>query len=184
MVMETRRLTLRRFKEEDLADFHAYAADPQVGPPAGWKPHESMEESREILNAFMRSEDIFALEEKESGRVIGSMGLHEDRKRDYKASLMIGYAMARSHWGRGLMVEGVNELLHYAFKELRTEIVSAYHYPFNTRSGRVLEKAGFTYEGILRLSSVLPDGSVVHDVCYSMTRSEFEALSSRKIQDE
>lgn len=176
MVMETERLRLRRFEEKDLDDFHDYAKDPQVGPPAGWKPHESLEESREILNAFMRSEDIFALVEKETGRVIGSMGLHEDRKRDYKGAIMIGYAMASTHWGRGLMLEGVCELLKYAFQELNTEIISAYHYPFNRRSGRVLEKAGFRFEGTLRLASVLPDGTIVDDVCYSMMRSEFETL--------
>ena len=115
MVLETKRLILRRFEEKDLADFHHYAKDPEVGPSAGWKPHESMEESEEILQSFMKSADIFVMEHKEDKRVIGSLGLHEDRKRDYKGALMLGYAMGKEYWGQGLMTEAVEGLLTYAF---------------------------------------------------------------------
>ena len=174
MVLETERLYIRRFEEKDLPDFYAYASDPLVGPSAGWKPHESLEESQEILNGFIKSADIFAMEHKKEGKIIGSLGLHEDRKRELKGSRMRGYAMGKDYWGQGFMTEAVNALLEYAFDQLNMEIISAYHYPFNLRSKRVLLKAGFSLEGTLRMASTLYDGQVVDDVCYALTREEFE----------
>lgn len=179
MVLETERLYIRRFEAKDLPDFHAYASNPLVGPSAGWKPHGNMEESEGILKAFMSGADVFAMEYKKEGRVIGSLGLHEDRKRDYKDSRMIGYAMGKDYWGQGLMTEAVYALLEYAFDQLDIKIISAYHYPFNERSKRVLLKAGFTLEGTLKMASSLYDGQVVDDVCYALTRDEFEKSGKR-----
>ena len=179
MVLETERLYIRRFEEKDLPDFYAYASDPLVGPSAGWKPHESFKESEEILNEFIKSADIFAMEHKKEGKIIGSLGLHEDRKREFKGARMLGYAMGKDYWGQGLMTEAVNTLLAYAFDQLNMEIISAYHYPFNLRSKRVLLKAGFSLEGTLRMASTLYDGQVVDDVCYALTREEFEKSRKR-----
>ena len=47
--LETRRLLLRPFTEEDGVAVYAYASHPEVGPPAGWKPHESVEESQRVI---------------------------------------------------------------------------------------------------------------------------------------
>ena len=52
--IETERLFLRPFTERDLEEFYAYASDPEVGPKAGWKPHDSWEESWEVLQRFIR----------------------------------------------------------------------------------------------------------------------------------
>ena len=49
MTLTTKRLTLRPFEERDAEDLYAYAKDPRVGPVAGWPPHASLEESREII---------------------------------------------------------------------------------------------------------------------------------------
>ena len=49
MILETRRLRLRPFRDDDAADVYDYARDPRVGPIAGWQPHTSVEESREII---------------------------------------------------------------------------------------------------------------------------------------
>lgn len=178
MRLETERLILRRFTLEDLDDFYEYAKDPLVGPPAGWKPHESREESMAILRSFAASEEIFALTLKSTGKVIGSMGCHEDRKREFKGGVMVGYVLDSRFWGCGYMSEALAGLLDYIFHTLDKELVSAYHYPFNKKSGNVLKKAGFTYEGTLRSCSVLPSGEVVDDVCYSMTKEEYEKLMS------
>ena len=47
--LETKRLFLRPFQKNDAADLYEYAKDPKVGLPAGWPPHRSLEESREII---------------------------------------------------------------------------------------------------------------------------------------
>ena len=117
--LETPRLILRDWTEDDLEDLYEYAADPEVGPAAGWKPHESLEESRQILNEmFLGSTEIWAVEDRETGRVIGSVGLHPDRMRPGVPGVrMLGYVLARAAWGRGLMTEAAGEALRYAFEE-------------------------------------------------------------------
>ena len=46
MILETNRLILRLWREDDAEDLYTYASDPDVGPPAGWPPHTSVEDSR------------------------------------------------------------------------------------------------------------------------------------------
>ena len=53
VTLETKRLLLRPWREEDAPALFRYASDPQVGPSAGWKPHASLEESREILRTVL-----------------------------------------------------------------------------------------------------------------------------------
>lgn len=75
--IETERLILRPWTDADLEDFYAYARVDGVGQMAGWMPHKSVEESRNILNSFIAHKKTLALELKESGKVIGSLGLEE-----------------------------------------------------------------------------------------------------------
>ena len=49
MMLETERLILRPWREDDAEKLYTYASDPEVGPPAGWLPHTSAESSREII---------------------------------------------------------------------------------------------------------------------------------------
>ena len=79
--IETDRLILRAWRETDLADFYEYASVEGVGEMAGWNHHQSMEESRRILDFFISGKKTFALELKENGKVIGSLGL-EPRDED------------------------------------------------------------------------------------------------------
>ena len=75
--IETERLLLRPWRREDVEDLYAYAKNPNVGPNAGWKPHESVEESKAILESWIHSdeEDIWAIVPKETGRACGSPSL-------------------------------------------------------------------------------------------------------------
>ena len=82
--IETERLLLRPWRLEDAADMYAYAKNPNVGPNAGWKPHESVEESKAILESWIHSDeekDNWAIVPKETGRACGSIGLHQDGRR-------------------------------------------------------------------------------------------------------
>lgn len=86
---------------------------------------------------------------------------------------MIGYVLSEDYWGKGLMSEAVKEVIRYLFEEVKLDIISCYHYPFNIRSKRVIEKSGFKYEGTLRLESRIYDGSVYDSVCYSITKQDY-----------
>lgn len=171
--LETDRLILRSFVEEDLDDLFEYAQSPVVGPNAGWPPHKTKEDSIKILKMFMEKDEVWAIVEKKSNKVIGSYGLHRDLKRDNDKSKMIGYVLSDKFWGNEYVPEATNRVLEYAFDELDLNIISVYHFPFNERSKRVIEKSGFKFEGVLRLASTLPNGEIVDDFSYSMTKEEY-----------
>ena len=79
--IETPRLILRMWTEDDLHDFYEYASVDGVGEKAGWSHHQSLDESKRILGFFIQGKKTFALEWKETGKVIGSLGL-EPRDED------------------------------------------------------------------------------------------------------
>lgn len=176
--LSTNRLLLRAFTMEDLADFYEYCKDPDTGIHAGWKPHESMEESRDILHHFIEEREVWAICEKQSGKVIGSIGLHRDskRRRNFNQCRMMGYVLSKAYWGQGLMTEAAKEVLRHAFENLGLEMVTISHFSYNQRSARVIEKLGFHREGILRKAFLRYDGSLLDDVGYSMTREEYQNL--------
>ena len=171
--IETERIILRTWRLDDFGDFYEYASDPSVGPSAGWKPHTDRMESLNILISFIEGNEVFAIVDNMSGKAIGSIGLHPDRKRVNPNARMVGYVLSKPFWGKGLALEAVNAVLDYAFNDLNLNIVSVYHFPFNEQSRRVIEKAGFSFEGILREATILPNGEIVDDVCYALTREEY-----------
>lgn len=173
--LETERLTLRQWTMDDADDMFAYAKSPKVGPAAGWKPHESRAESAEMLRGWLQSPEVWAVEEKASGRVIGSIGLHRDDLRSNPRARTIGYVLREESWGRGYMPEAVRRLTAFAFEALCMDVVSIQHFEFNDRSRRVIEKCGFRYEGTLRRASSIFDGSVHDELVYSMLREEYFA---------
>lgn len=149
MTLETPRLWLRPFEEEDAADVYAYARDPWVGPIAGWAPHKSVEESREVIRTVFSAPHVFAMELRQSGRVIGSVGLLGGPPAGICPVCPddeIGYALSRDYWGSGLVPEAVKAVLEYSFTELRLKRVWCAHYAGNWRSNRVMEKCGFSYQ--------------------------------------
>ncbi len=171
--LETGRLVLRKWQESDLEDFYEYAKNPNVGPKAGWKPHDNLVESQVILKSFIESQEVWAVVYKDNWKVIGSIGLHKDSKRAVQNVKMMGYVLSEDYWGLGLIPEAVKAVTRYAFEELSVELISIYHYPFNYQSRRVIEKCGFKYEGVLRMASQIYNGQVYDDVCYSIMKEEW-----------
>ena len=110
MNIVTERLLLRPVVESDDKDIFAYAQEPNVGPNAGWKPHESIEETREIMQQiFIGQENVFAIVKDKL--VIGTIGLVPDPKRDNERSMMLGYAISERFWGQGLMTEAARAVI-------------------------------------------------------------------------
>lgn len=172
-ILETGRLVMRPWSEGDAPQHYEYAQNPRVGPSAGWKPHESVEESLEIINSFIAADETWAVTLKDSGKIIGALGLHRDKKRGPENIRELGYVLSEPYWGKGLMVEAAKRALRFGFEELELEMISVYHFPFNCQSKRVIEKLGFSFEGILRRAFLRYDGAIFDDYAYSMTAAEF-----------
>ena len=82
MRIETDRLLMRPFEEGDLNDFYAYASVPGVGEMAGWPHHENIEDSRGVLDGFVRGGTELAIWHKGDRKVIGSFGFHRSWAND------------------------------------------------------------------------------------------------------
>ena len=72
--METERILLPPWQESDAETLFKYASDPDVGPRAGWPPHQSVEESWEIIRTIFNKDRTWAIELKETCEVIGCIG--------------------------------------------------------------------------------------------------------------
>ena len=105
-LLETDRLLLRPFTLDDAEGLYAYASHPEVGPPAGWRPHRSVEESRQVIENIFIPSDALAVLRKSDGRLIGSAGFVDRHRAELGTpSEEIGYSLARDCWGQGLIPE-------------------------------------------------------------------------------
>lgn len=173
-ILSTERLIMRPLRINDLDDIFNYSCTPNVGPNAGWKPHESKEETLEIMNAiFLNKETVWGIEPKETGRIIGSIGLIDDQKREYDMVKMIGYAIGEPYWGKGFMTEAVNEVIKFGFEELHLAAISAYCFPFNNRSKNIIKKCNFEYEGTLKMAEKIFNGNIYDNDCYLLTAQRY-----------
>lgn len=150
LILETPRLRLRPWRMEDLADFNRYASVDGVGQMAGWSPHRSMQESRKILQMFIDEKKTLALELRQTGQVIGSLGLEccsalPDSSYETLLGREIGYVLSKEFWGQGLMPEAVQRVISWCFEELEMDFLTCGHFVWNQQSRRVIEKCGFVY---------------------------------------
>lgn len=171
--LETERLILRPWSLEDAGDMFAYASTAKVGPMAGWKPHENLEETRKIIEMFQAEDDVWALELKENHKVIGSLGLHNSEKADLEYDLELGYVLSEEYWGWGLAVEAAKKAIQFAFEELRIDTLLVSHFDFNMQSKRVIEKLGFSYLTHTTESWKCYDGVALDEEVYLMTRQSY-----------
>lgn len=166
MIFETSRLILRPWSEDDAENLFKYACDPDVGPPAGWPPHTSVENSREIIRSVLSAPETYAVCLKEDEKAIGSVGLHRNDIAEDDDEYELGYWIGKPFWGQGLIPEASREILRYAFEELGMARIWCGHYDGNVKSRRVQEKLGFAYhhttEGIeLELLGEIRTGHVM-----------------------
>lgn len=146
MTIETKRLILRPWREDDAGDLYEFAKDPRIGPAAGWPVHKSAQDSREIIRSVLAVEGTYALTLKGDDRAIGSLGIMSVRNMpEYEGEPEIGYWLAVPFWGQGLVPEAVNETLRILFEEKKEERVWCGHYEGNEKSRRVIEKCGFKF---------------------------------------
>lgn len=146
--IKTKRLILRPFCQDDLDDFYEYAKVDGVGQMAGWMPHKSKEESKEILDMFIAGKNQFALVY--NNKVIGSVGIekYNEKELDELSSLQgreIGYVLAKEYWNQGLMSEAVQGVIKYLFEEVNLDFIIGGFFKRNARSKRVQEKNGFKF---------------------------------------
>ena len=150
MILETERLILRPFREEDLGAYAAMCADPEVmrflSVSGGLLSRaEAWRQIALYLGHWaLRGYGTWAVEERSTGAFVGRVGLHypegwPDRE--------LGWTIARGFWGRGYASEAARAAIGHAFKTLGwTHLVSLIH-PENHRSARLAERLGYRVHG-------------------------------------
>ena len=150
---ETERLILRPLAESDAAALHLCLGDPEAmrfwDSPAEPSVAGTTARLRRSLKASRIRHAVWALVLRNGGEVIGMVNYH--RREPAHRKLEIGYILAPSHWGHGLMVEAVGVFLAHCFGKLGTHRIEALIEPSNHASIRVVERLGFTPEiGLMR----------------------------------
>lgn len=148
MNIETERLILRPWCEDDAESLFAFAKDPAVGPIAGWPTHTSVENSREIIRNVLAVNETYAVCLKTDNKAIGSIGLMIGTQSNLdlpETEGEIGYWIGVPFWGMGLIPEATKELIRHAFVDLNLETLWCGYFEGNAKSKRVQEKCGFVY---------------------------------------
>lgn len=172
----TERLVLRPFALSDAADVQRLAGHPAVadttlsiphpypdGAAEQWiSGHAERFQQREIL--------VLAVTLRATGELAGAISLTL-RDSDYRAEL--GYWMGVPYWNHGYCSEAARALVAYGFEQMGLHRIYAHHLTRNPASGRVMQKAGMTYEGTQRQH--IKKNERYEDVaCYGILRSEYE----------
>ena len=184
--LSTRRLTLRRMRIVDDEDMYDYARLPEVTRYLLWSPHPDRAYTREYLKyvATRYAAGTFydwALEEKASGRMIGTCGFASIDAQNESAE--IGYVLHPRVWGQGIAAEAVRAVMAFGFDRLLLERIEARFIRGNDASLRVMQKVGMTFEGYHRQSLLLK--GVRRDIGYSaILASEYRALLREQEQEE
>ncbi|MGN0374814.1 MAG: GNAT family N-acetyltransferase [Butyrivibrio sp.] len=173
--IETERLVLRRFVIEDAKSMYEnWASEDEVTKFLTWPTHSSVEDTKFVLNSWIKDYEKpdfynWAIEIKESKEVIGNISVVQIKENIEEA--VIGYCMGTKWWGQGIMPEAGRAVIKYLFEEVGFHRIAADHAQKNTKSGRVMQKIGMTYEGTLRSAGYCNQG-VVDEVWYSILREE------------
>jgi RimJ/RimL family protein N-acetyltransferase len=179
--LETDRLVLRRFTDDDLDVLVDLDGDPDVMRYInGGRPTPREEIRDDILPAFLRYYDLFAgygfwaAIEKSTGDFLGWFHFrpHEGAPADEPE---LGYRLHKGAWGKGYASEGSRALIHKGFAELGVRRVVAETMAVNIASRRVMEKAGLVY--VRTFHQDWPDvieGSEHGDVEYALERAQWQ----------
>ncbi len=151
VTIESTRLHIRRARLSDAsAIFEGYGHDPEVIRYLSWPPHRSLKDARSYLRQVKQDWDqgksfTYAICLEKDAPLIGMIMM---RIKDERATF--GYAMSRVHWGKGYVTEALSVLIDFALAQPNIWRAEAYCDVENKSSARVMEKAGMTYEGLLR----------------------------------
>lgn len=146
ITLETKRLILRPFMLEDAFDmYHNWANDPEVTKYLPWNPHQNIEETKSILNQWIKLYEkperiSFAIVLKDTKELIGSI----DVCGYIEGVPVIGYASSKKHWNHGYMTEACKKVISYLFLKGYQQVRIDARIE-NIASNKVIQKCGGKY---------------------------------------
>ena len=148
LVLKTERLVIRRFCLDDATACFSVMSDEQGMSLDGCKPFNTMDEDYwERMKLFEEKEGQYVIVLKSTNEVIGTINVFSDNSRAV-SSKEIGYAISPKHQRNGYAYEAISAIISLLQKDLLFDMVVAGVLPENTPSIKLLEKLGFSNEGI------------------------------------
>lgn len=153
--LSTERLILRPLTLWDAEDMFEYAHQEVTTRYLLWYPHTNISQTREHITRIKRScmsgnSLDFAIELKETGKMIGTCGFVYIDKANRKAEA--GYVLHPSYWNQGFATEALDTIIKYGFNKLDLSRIEARFIAENTASAAVMKKCGMSFEGISKKS--------------------------------
>ena len=182
----TQRLILRPFEMTDAAAVFRYQSNPNAAKYDGWKPCEKPEDAEKALinmmNMKKKGGENRAILLKDTGELIGQIGLCEDDIRHrIPRCKKVNYLLAEEQWGKGYATEALTEVVRYAFEEVKLNILTVAYLTGNAGSKHVMEKCGFRFDGVIRQAMRRYDGKIFDSFEYSVTRREYLAQKAKRL---
>ncbi len=160
--LETDRLVLRPFRDEDFSDFCTFAMDEERNHMMGNPPVPDEAEARNFFHWLKDQEKRgYAIVLKSTGRVIGNLTVYDESSVSDRPSLAgrkgreMSFSLARSYRRQGLMSEALRAVIHYLFRMEDVDYITDGYFDFNEASRAFHEKMGFTV--LDRECLLLPD---------------------------
>lgn len=178
-------ISIRKWEKSDAAALSKLLSDTRLlnnlrdGIPYPYTESDALEYIEAILSADQN--ETFAYAIILDGELVGSVGAFRQGN-IHRRTAEIGYYLAYSHWGKGIMTEAVKQLCDIIF--MQSDILRIFAEPFekNISSQRVLEKAGFKFEGVMRQNAI-KNGKVIDMRLYSLTRDDWSVKVRRMEPD-
>ena len=167
---------IRKWKLSDAEDLAAALSNTKIqNNLRDGLPYPQKDGTAYIMDVLSADEDqTFAFAVTADSKVVGSIGVFR-QENIHRQTGELGYYIAEEYWGKGIMTEAVKQICAYVFD--KSDMIRIYAEPFayNAASCRVLEKAGFQYEGTLRNNAV-KNGKVIDMRMYSLLKAEINQM--------
>lgn len=174
--LDTNRLKLRKISLADVPSLLKYCHNPKIADQIFNIPYPYTEEDAVfrinfVLQGFKKQERyVFAVTWKESGELIGEIGLHLDKENNHA---QLGYWIAEPFWNKGIAAEATRAILEFGFWQLNLHKIYATHFAENPASGKVMLKNRMIREAELKEHYRFRDAyrTVIQ---YRLTKEEYE----------
>lgn len=176
-ILYTDRLILRKFTVEDAEDMYSnWANDEKVTRFLSWQPHESVDETRQMLEGWVGAYDNIKTYNwviEYDKKAIGNISVVKLSDKCEYAEL--GYVLGYDYWNKGIMSEASRAVIEFLFSEIGVNRVGISHATENPGSGKVAQKCGMTYEGTKREFFKTSTGKFVDIAEYGILSHEWKS---------
>ena len=149
MKINTKHFTMRPWSSRDAISLLYLASDPDLAHAAGWPALQNLHQSQYIIDELLTSWGFFAITTHERESVIGCISILIGEASNYEIGDNEGeltFWLGKPYWGHHIMQEVINGMLRFSLKELKLDKVWCGCSSENTRSKRLQEKCGFTFQ--------------------------------------